>query len=108
MKFVFFYLTNNRFTKSITKLKKVSYVFIITQILDIVTTFIGLKFANVWEWNSMGFNLQTVLIKLAFIFLIVYVLEHEKYFKFMWAVPIVSGIAPVWNVGIIILSIVFT
>jgi len=99
------YLTNNRFTTCLTKLKKVSYALIIAEFLDFVTTFIAIRYFGESEFNPLGFNFQANFIRVSFVFLMVYVLEHEKYFKFMWAVPIVMGFAPLWNVYVIILSI---
>jgi len=90
----------------IINLKRVSYWLIIAQFLDILTTFIGVSLMGLMELNPMGFTFQIVMLKILITFLVVYVLEHEKYFKFMWAVPITVLIFPLWNLLNIVLDLI--
>lgn len=100
------YIKTNRFSTSITKLKKVSYALIITQFLDVLTTFIGVTLMGMRELNPYGFTFQTVLLKILVTILIIYVIEHEKNYRIMWILPIIIGLFSIWNLLNIILEIV--
>jgi len=94
------------------KLKPISIVFIISQILDFVTTAIAFSIQNVQFVESNHFVhlfgwIPVTIFKFLATIGIVLVFEKIKIIKICWIVPSISMAIPVWNVFIIILTLLY-
>ena len=84
------------------KIKLVTKIFILFQILDIVITFLGIRFGLAIELNPLGFNTKTIILKLLSTLIISLLLERMEFPKIVWILPSVGIFAFFWNISIII------
>ena len=73
------------------------YVFILVELLDILTTGIGISM-GLTEINPIGISLEVLVTKLIVIFCVAEILHLKKRRKIDWVIPIVAGIPVAWNV----------
>ena len=88
-------------------MRRYVYYFIVFQLLDIITTYIGLNM-GLTEGNGLFRNidlLTTFLIKLFVVYVLAEMMQKLKYCKWFWVVAIESSIFALWN-GMNILLVV--
>lgn len=89
------------------KIKLITKIFILFQILDIVITFLAIRFGSVTELNPLGFNTRTIILKLLSILIISLLLERMDLPKIAWSIPSVGIFAFFWNISMIIWRFLF-
>jgi hypothetical protein len=86
-------------------LKTITAAFLLAQLLDIATTFIGINLPGVIELNPAGFGFFTVLAKVGIMAAIGLILQMREWSRAAWILPIVSGLPAVWNLVVILAEI---
>ena len=81
------------------------YIFILVELLDILTTGIGISM-GLTEINPIGISLEVLVTKLIVIFCVAEILHLKKRRKIDWVIPIVAGMPVVWNIMIMSLELV--
>ena len=87
----------------VKRMKPVSRAALYAQLLDLITTFVGLAlFVSIYEANPMvgawGGWRETVLLKLAATGVIVYILERvNKWPLGVWIIPLITALPVFWN-----------
>jgi hypothetical protein len=89
------------------KLKNISYVLIILQILDVFTTYIGVSLMGCRELNPLDFTFQTVILKIFVTIFIVLVFENIKIYKVTWVIPGIMLLVVIWNFINIFVELLF-
>lgn len=82
-----------------------TFVFILVELLDIITTSIG-HYIQCWELNSIGFSFRTIYYKLIITVCVAGVLYLKPKRKIDWVIPIVAGLAIPWNILVILAEII--
>ena len=90
------------------RIRKVTFLFIYIEFLDILTTLIGINM-GLWESNPLASSSlgQFILLKLLFTILIVIVLEKKKPYPHDVLIPIFAVIPVIWNSFLFVLRAVY-
>jgi len=81
------------------------YIFILVELLDILTTGIGISM-GLTEINPIGISLEVLVTKLIVIFCVAEILHLKKRRKIDWVIPIVAGIPTTWNLLVISMEMI--
>jgi hypothetical protein len=87
-------------------LKPVSWLFISAQILDIMTTVVGIEFFGAQELNPLGFNFGTLALKVLVSIIVVVGLERFNFSRLVLVVPVVATLPVAWNALVILAEMI--
>lgn len=82
----------------IRKFKNITKIFILSQILDFVTTYIGVVILGFREMNPMGLTINVVIFKLFATVFVAFILEKFDDLPFAWVLPTLQWIIVIWNI----------
>jgi hypothetical protein len=80
------------------------FLFLLAELLDIITTLINLRIPGMYEANPFMVGLPTwawITVKLS-VTLIICVLMKRLNFKRAWLIPALAWLPPLWNLGLFI------